>query len=256
MAEPGGVSIIIVPEGSEESRTYALSPGRIRFLTGLGITLVVVVLGLAASWSFMARRALAADDLARQVDSLTARQGQMEALAQRLADLEGRYNHIRSLFGSVDRPESDLWLPRAGGSTGLAGGAGQNSAEPTEWPLTVPGFVTQPLVEETEDSEGEHPGIDIAVPTDSYVRAAGSGQVVDAASDPTYGLFVLIDHGSGYRTLYGHASTLLVDRGQEVQRGEVIALSGSTGRSTAPHLHFEILRYGEPVDPLSMVTPP
>ncbi len=253
MGEPGGVSIIIVPEGSEKSRTFTLAPGRIRLLLGLGITLAVVVVGLATSWSLMARRALTADDLARQVDSLMARQGQMETLAVRLADLEGRYNHIRSLFGSVDRPESDLWLPRAGASTASTSRSGDDAGAPTDWPLTVPGFVTQPLL---DGGDGEHPGIDIAVPTDSYVRAAGAGQVVDAASDPTYGLFVLIDHGGGYRTLYGHASTLLVDRGQEVEQGEVIALSGSTGRSTAPHLHFEILRNGEPVDPLSMVTPP
>ena len=253
MPEPGGVSIIVIPEGSEESKTYILGPRRIRFFVGLAITFGVVVLALAGSWTFMARKAVRADDLARQVDSLSARQTQMEALAERLADLEGRYNHIRSLFGSVDRPETDLWLPRAGGSGGGGSTSSDNSSAPTGWPLTVPGFVTQPLL---EGAEGEHPGIDIAVPTDSYIRAAGSGQVVDAASDPTYGLFVLIDHGSGIRTLYGHASTLLVDRGQRVQQGEVIALSGSTGRSTAPHLHFEILRNGEPVDPLSMVTPP
>lgn len=253
MAESGGVTIIVVPEGTEESRTFTLGPGRIRFLTGLGVTLLVAIVTLAASWSFMARKATTADDLARQVDSLTTRQTQMEGLAQRLAELEARYNHIRSLFGSVDRPESDLWLPRAGGTADGGPSGSNDSSTPTEWPLTVPGFVTQPLL---DGVDGEHPGIDIAVPTDSYIRAAGGGEVVDAASDPTYGLFVLIDHGDGVRSLYGHASTLLVDRGQQVQQGEVIALSGSTGRSTAPHLHFEILRNGEPVDPLSMVTRP
>jgi len=251
--ETGGVTIIVVPEGTEESRTVTLGPRRIRFLIGLGVTLFVAILALAGSWAFMANKAFEADELARQVDSLTARQTRMEGLAQRLAELEARYNHIRALFGSVDRPESDLWLPRAGGTAGSSGTGSDDGSTPTEWPLTVPGFVTQPLL---DGADGEHPGIDIAVPTDSYIRAAGSGEVVDAASDPTYGLFVLIDHGDGVRTLYGHASTLLVDRGQHVQRGEVIALSGSTGRSTAPHLHFEILRNGEPVDPLSMVTPP
>lgn len=253
MREIGGVTIIVIPEGTEESRTFTLRPRRLRFLIGLGTTLLVAIVALAGSWAFMADKAFEADELARQVDSLTARQTRMEGLAQRLAELEARYNHIRALFGSVDRPESDLWLPRAGGtaSSGRAGSA--DGSTPTEWPLTVPGFVTQPLL---DGADGEHPGIDIAVPTDSYIRASGAGEVVDAASDPTYGLFVLIDHGDGVRTLYGHASTLLVDRGQQVQQGEVIALSGSTGRSTAPHLHFEILRNGEPVDPLSMVTPP
>ena len=253
MAEPGGVSIIVVPEGSEESRTYSLSQGRIRLLMVLGVALAVTVTGLAGSWWFMARKAAAAGDLALQVDSLTLRQERMEELAQRLAELEARYSHIRSLFGSVDRPESDLWLPRAGASGTDRRPGSDDSSAPTSWPLTVAGFVTQPLL---DGAEGDHPGVDIAVPTDSYIRAAGSGQVVDAASDPTYGLMVLIEHGGGVRTLYGHASLLLVDRGQRVLQGEVIALSGSTGRSTAPHLHFEILKNGNPVDPLSMVSPP
>jgi murein DD-endopeptidase MepM/ murein hydrolase activator NlpD len=67
---------------------------------------------------------------------------------------------------------------------------------------------------------------------------------------------VVVEHGGGYETVYAHASMILVGRGQVVRRGEVIALSGSTGRSTAAHLHFEILLDGRPVDPLSMVEQP
>lgn len=256
MAEQGDLSIIVVPEGSDQSRTYHLSKGRIRLLKWLTLALGVTVFGLAASWWMVAQRALEADELQAQVDSLQARQVQTEAIASRLADLETRYNHLRSLFGSVDRPESDLWLPRAGTSGGGGRAPTDESSGPTPpslWPLTVPGFVTQPLL---DGVEAEHPGIDIAVPTDSYIRASGGGEVVDAADDPVYGLFVLIDHGSGVRSLYGHASMLLVNRGQQVQEGEVIALSGSTGRSTAPHLHFEIQVNGSPVDPMTMVTRP
>ena len=94
------------------------------------------------------------------------------------------------------------------------------------------------------------------MPTDSYVRASGAGTVVDVGEDPVYGLFVVLDHGDGYTSLYGHASLTLVTRGQRVRRNEVIALSGSTGRSTAPHLHFEILLNGEAVDPLTLVNQP
>jgi murein DD-endopeptidase MepM/ murein hydrolase activator NlpD len=74
--------------------------------------------------------------------------------------------------------------------------------------------------------------------------------------DEVYGGFVVIDHGEGYTSLYGHASSTLVSLGQRVRQNEVIALSGSTGRSTAPHLHFEILLNGEAVDPLTMVQQP
>ena len=115
------------------------------------------------------------------------------------------------------------------------------------------GFVTQIHLQGTE---GDHPGIDIAVPTDSYIRAAGSGRVGRAEEDPVYGRYILLDHGNGYETRYGHASLILVEEGATVRRGEVIGLTGSTGQSTAPHLHFEVLRNGIAVDPLSMVEQP
>jgi murein DD-endopeptidase MepM/ murein hydrolase activator NlpD len=74
--------------------------------------------------------------------------------------------------------------------------------------------------------------------------------------DAVYGNFVTVDHGEGYLTLYAHASEIFVEPGQRVRRNEVIALTGNTGRSTAPHLHFEIRLNGETVDPLTLVDPP
>jgi murein DD-endopeptidase MepM/ murein hydrolase activator NlpD len=107
-----------------------------------------------------------------------------------------------------------------------------------------------------EAGGGQHSGVDIAVPTDAYVRAAGPGTVVDVGEDRVYGRFIILDHVAGYRTLYAHASTTFVERGQRVRRDEIIALTGSTGRSTAPHLHFEVLMNGDPVDPLTLVDQP
>jgi len=124
---------------------------------------------------------------------------------------------------------------------------------PTEWPLTRAGLITRELV----GVEGSlHPGLDIAVPRDSYIRAAGGGVVSVAGTDEVYGQYVIIDHGNGLESLYGHASRLFVRAGQEVERREVIALSGSTGISTGPHLHFEIRSAGDAVDPLAFVRRP
>ncbi len=80
--------------------------------------------------------------------------------------------------------------------------------------------------------------------------------MVDAGVDDVYGRYILIDHGNGLESMYGHASRLFVETGAVVERNEVIALSGSTGRSTAPHLHFEIRKDGEAVDPLLYVRQP
>ncbi len=95
-----------------------------------------------------------------------------------------------------------------------------------------------------------HEGIDIGVDTGTPVRAAAAGVVSYAGWGGGYGYLVIIDHGNGVETRYAHNSRILVEVGQHVERGEVISQSGSTGRSTGPHVHFEIRQYREAVDPL------
>ena len=97
-----------------------------------------------------------------------------------------------------------------------------------------------------------HTGMDLAVPTGTSVRAALPGTVtVSTYNQGGYGYYVMIDHGNGLSTLYGHNSQLLARVGQTVEVGDVIALSGSTGRSTGPHLHFKVRINGERTNPRS-----
>jgi len=129
---------------------------------------------------------------------------------------------------------------------------GPVSSASFRWPLDAGGFVTRGEVKPGAQAEA-HSGIDIAVPLGTPVRAAGGAVVEKAGTDSAYGLFVLLQHPGRYESLYGHASRLLVREGDSVQAGQVIALSGSSGHSTAPHLHFEIRQDGKPLDPLTMV---
>ena len=85
------------------------------------------------------------------------------------------------------------------------------------------------------------------------VRASGGGTVQQLGEDPEYGFFVLLDHPDEYQTMYGHLSRILVEPGASVAPGQVIGLSGNSGRSTAPHLHFEIRQKGVSLDPRTMV---
>ena len=153
-------------------------------------------------------------------------------------------------------PGQSLLLPLAEEQSCLAGEASDTVPvaaalyAPAEqaliWPVEGP--VSSPF---GEREEGYHWGLDIAVPLDTPVRAAASGTVVEAGwKNEGYGYAVLIDHGAGRVTLYGHCDEVLCDAGQWVEQGETVALSGSTGRSTGPHVHFE-LRQGEDwLDPL------
>jgi murein DD-endopeptidase MepM/ murein hydrolase activator NlpD len=95
-----------------------------------------------------------------------------------------------------------------------------------------------------------HPGIDIAVPSGTPVHASAAGTVIYAGWESGYGNFVVIDHGGGIATAYGHNTSVAVAVGQHVEQGQVIAYSGSTGFSTGPHVHFEVRVNGNPVDPL------
>jgi murein DD-endopeptidase MepM/ murein hydrolase activator NlpD len=87
----------------------------------------------------------------------------------------------------------------------------------------------------------------------SLVRAAGGATVHQVGDDPEYGFFVLLDHSGEYQTMYGHLSRIIVVADQFVPKGEVIGLSGNSGRSTGPHLHFEIRQRGVSLDPRTMV---
>lgn len=95
-----------------------------------------------------------------------------------------------------------------------------------------------------------HDGVDIAAAEGTPVVSAKSGVVKMADWMGGYGLAILVDHGNGYQTLYAHLSQLHVQTGETVAQGQVIGAVGSTGLSTGPHLHFEIRRQGQPVDPL------
>jgi murein DD-endopeptidase MepM/ murein hydrolase activator NlpD len=226
-------------------------------LTGAGL-LVIIVLA-AVLYAPIVRTAARVPALNREVDQLREENSQVRYLAATLEQMESRYEQLRTMLGgdvvpprtrTYDAPFAEaIVVVRAPGEEDRYE-AGRSP--PRYWPLDVRGIVTRGTVNGSEGGE-RHTGLDIAVPVGTPIRATGGGTVLSAGWDPEYGLFVLLDHTDGYESMYGHASRILAEVGDTVQAGEVIALSGSTGRSTAPHLHFEVLHEGQPVDPRSLV---
>ncbi|MFO7610064.1 MAG: M23 family metallopeptidase [Candidatus Krumholzibacteriia bacterium] len=98
-----------------------------------------------------------------------------------------------------------------------------------------------------------HRGLDFSTPVGTPVRVTGDGTVASVQTQRGFGKVVKIDHGNGVTTVYAHLDRILVKKGQRVGRGEVIAHSGSSGRSSAPHLHYEIRLAGRPVNPISYI---
>jgi murein DD-endopeptidase MepM/ murein hydrolase activator NlpD len=116
----------------------------------------------------------------------------------------------------------------------------------------VPGVIGSGYGPRTDPFTGNtayHQGVDFAAPTGTPIRAAAGGVVITTELHPGYGNMVEIDHGNNLVTRYAHASRILVNAGDLVKRGQTVAEVGSTGRSTGPHLHFEVLVNGEAQNP-------
>ncbi len=122
---------------------------------------------------------------------------------------------------------------------------------PLNWPVT--GRITSRFGRRRDPFTGRrafHEGIDIKNQTGTEIRATADGVVKKVTYDRGgYGWYLVIDHRNGYETVFGHFKKILVKRGQKIKRGEVIGLMGSTGRSTGPHLHYEIRLNGKPINP-------
>lgn len=178
-----------------------------------------------------------------EIDRLTAEEGSLqEALeAARLAEEQANQRIAAAMAASggyVDT-SSDVYVPATAGTF--------------IWPFDRSYPITSPFsyrVSPIWGSSELHTGLDIGAPYGTTIRAAAAGRVlVSEFNTGGYGNFVVIDHGGGYSTLYGHASLNLVQAGQTVVQGQAISQVGSTGWSTGPHLHFEIRLNNSPVDP-------
>ncbi|MCC5912145.1 MAG: M23 family metallopeptidase [Clostridiaceae bacterium] len=120
----------------------------------------------------------------------------------------------------------------------------------------APGRISSPFgyrISPINNRREFHSGMDIANSTNTDIVAAGSGVVTYSGYNGGYGRMVVISHGDGYSSVYAHNTRNLVEVGQRVKEGEVIAKMGSTGRSTGPHVHFEVRLNGEPIDPMGLL---
>ena len=253
------VTIVVHTDGELASRQYrvplwAFEAGKWGAL-GTGL-LIVLFFAFAGPIS---RAAARVPGLEGEVARLREENGRVQQLAAALNRAEANYQELRAMLGVKaprEKTAASADLMRSTPVRALRPAVPPrfepSASDPTHWPLDVPGFVTRGQVRPGDRAES-HPGIDIAVPVGTPVRAAGGGLVAQAGADPAYGLYVRVRHPGGYETWYGHASRVFVQEGDSVGAGQVIALSGNSGRSTAPHLHFEIRREGTSLDPLAFV---
>jgi murein DD-endopeptidase MepM/ murein hydrolase activator NlpD len=173
------------------------------------------------------------------------------ALVQPPTTSEASYDHSLAEFNFLENNSPRLSLAAGNMSLLPALGLGQISFTPTLWPVI--GRITGSFGERLDPFSGEgafHTGVDISSPYGDGVRAAGDGVVINASVHTGYGRLVIIDHGFGVTTWYGHLSSFAVAPGMRIRRGDLIGYVGVSGRTTGPHVHYEVRINGAPVNPM------
>lgn len=175
------------------------------------------------------------------LDSLQQQQGELQ-------ELLGQFEHDESTIEAQIRAAELAAQSR--GHVSLPTHFGGRLSRPVNAPITSGfGMRFHPILHKVRS----HNGIDFGAPRGAAIHAAAAGVVINAQYMRGFGNVVIIDHGGGIATVYGHCSSIVVSAGQKVARGEHIANVGSTGLATGPHLHFEVHVHGRPVNPIGWI---
>jgi len=257
------LSIIVVPHDNAKTRSYSISYRLLYLFTTLTVLLALVLVIFVATYARVLYAARKAWRLEAEKKVLVSQLAQVDSLRSELMRIEAMSIQIKKMLGVELSPADSLVMARLSAVAHSPAAYDEGEVEevppqrqkqllkavPSLWPTK--GFVTRKFkTTGGERSADYHPGIDIAAKEGTPVKASADGVVVTSTWDDTYGYMVVIDHGFGIQTLYGHNSRNLVKVGDRVKRGQTIGFVGSTGKSTAPHLHFEVRKNALPEDPM------
>lgn len=237
---------------------------------------MLCLFGVAGSYARMALKVSNYNSLQHETDVLRQRyntlQTQVKQTNQQLATLQVLASEVSAAYGIRNQIAGS---PDLIGEAPLVPSMGESLAEynylsttnlsrrsrtiftrddvnvlPGLWPIT--GRLMGGFGERTDPFSGEgarHTGVDISAPMGTPVKATADGVIISAGWNGGYGRCVIIDHGNGYQTWYGHLSKINVMEGEEIRQGETLGLVGMTGRATGPHLHYEVRIHSTPVNP-------
>jgi murein DD-endopeptidase MepM/ murein hydrolase activator NlpD len=280
-------TILVIPEGSHQVRRFGVRLSVLKRIAAAAVVLALVLAGLITDYVLTNLDQNELERL--QVENLSQREElhrlvvKLEDLRQEIVVLAQNDAKVR-VMAKLSAPKSDSMVGVGGPATQedvnrefsviqqridevrrqidlrresqeeiqgiLNDQRSLLAAKPGGWP--VKGWLTSSFGMRRDPFNGRrkmHEGLDIAARTGTAVTATADGIVSSVKTEPGYGKVVILDHGYGYRTIYGHNSRYYVKVGQRVRRGERIAAVGNTGRSTGSHVHYEIRLNGVPVNP-------
>ncbi len=254
-ADRNSITVTIAPAQAERTFQIDLPRWSLRLLGAILVASFVLVLVGGVLYGRLIRDAVVLREVRQENELLRARAARLEVIEKDVAQLDRVRRQLYAIAGVPDADagtiEQKEEAPEGTGSASVAEGA--NGAEETAAvsPLsTIP--IRGPISRGFSAASGrspEHAGVDIAGREGADVVAAADGRVEFSGPDETFGNMLIVRHADSWETMYGHNKTLLVQQGDSVRAGQKIALLGSTGKSSAPHLHFEVHHDGTTVDP-------
>lgn len=252
----GFVTLMIITDIDQAPKTIRFSRLTYRLiLLGLAALGVGIVAGILTYGSLLAH-SLDRARLLAEVEELKRYNGRVVELEKNLANYRLMLKKMTDLagidlgeFGMATIDESDKGESVPSDKAQATTTARNARPHPIPQGYPVKGYVSRSYRPEDDNPKTRHFGIDLAVSTGTPVIATADGVVSFAGWDQTFGWEVVLTHANGMETIYGHNDSLLVQVGDVKQFGEEIAVSGNTGSSTAPHVHYEIRKDGNPVNP-------
>jgi murein DD-endopeptidase MepM/ murein hydrolase activator NlpD len=270
-------SIIYVPDQERDPRSFSMSYAKGHLLLILSALLAVhSIVGLIGYYEIF-RFDRSIQNLRDENRDLKAKNKRIDDIAMRFQTILQTEEKIRRAFGetlglngspftnrpAAAQPATAAAVPKTQASRQATPAAKKDdgfyflSKNPKAPPvpdnlptlLPVEGFITSHFQNTVLYNGRSHYGIDIAAPMGSIVYASGAGVVLLADWTPDFGNMIILSHGQGLVSYYGHAQRLLVDQGMAIKKGQAIAMVGSSGISSAPHLHYEIWENGKALDP-------
>lgn len=267
-------TIIFVPHAKARFRKFTVTT---RFLTvSAAASLLVLFCAISFGWAYLAsarqdrqyRQALVENN--RLKSSAAALSHRLEGISRQLSAFESRTQRLAIVAGLSDGVPKGVGGPRVVSDpaersfeldsrlSAIESQLARRSAIASSTPTVAPvrGVLNSGFGSRKDPFTGEgtfHPGLDISTRRHEPVLATAEGVVIKSGWSGDYGKAVEITHTTGYTTIYGHLDVILVQDGQHVRRGERVGLVGSTGRSTGPHLHYEVRKNDRALNPLEYI---
>jgi murein DD-endopeptidase MepM/ murein hydrolase activator NlpD len=221
----------------------------VRLLMALGGFLALLVIASLVMVLTGAFRLSKISYLEHRNHELEAEMAKVVVLRKQLFELEQQTRKMAAMLGVEKTPSPVDWDSVPYDSSALPEWVKGKTWGSQMVPVLLPveGYAI------SQRAAGAHEGVDLAAREGTPVRATADAVVEQRGNDRQYGRFILLKHGTGFQSYYGHLEDWNVDKGDTVQAGQTVGWVGSTGRSTAPHLHFEIRRDGLRIDPASIL---